>query len=86
MGLVGLGGGAQSVPRRYVQNRNSAYNFCRKLFKILEIYGSINRYSGSNIRAKFDPKIALMLRNWRCLQFGVEKKKRFSKVRRENHI
>jgi len=55
-------GSAQSVPRRYVQNRNYAYNSCRKLFKMLETYNSIDRYSDSNIRAKFDQKIALMLR------------------------
>jgi len=73
-GLVGLGGGVQRVPRRYVQNRNYVYNSCRKLFKMLEIYNSIDRYSDSNIRAKSDPKIALVLRNWRCLQFGVKKK------------
>ncbi len=81
-----LGEGVQSVPRRYVQNRNYVYNSCYKLFKMLEIYNSIGRYSNSNIRAKFDPKIALVLRNWRCLQFGV-KKKRFSKVARgEPHL
>jgi len=60
---MGLGEGAQSVPRQYVQNRNYAYNSCRKLFKMLEINNSIDRYSDSNIRAKFDQKIALMLRD-----------------------
>ncbi len=83
---MGLGGGVQSVPRRYVQNRNYVYNSCRKLFKMLEIYNSIGRYSDSNIRAKFDPKIALVLRNWRCLQFGVKKKNDFQKLLGGNHI
>ena len=83
---MGLGGGAQSVPRRYVQNRNYAYNSCRKLFKMLEIYNSINRYSDCNIRAKFDPKIALVLRNWRCLQFEVKKKTIFKSSEGEPHL
>jgi len=59
---MGMIRSAQSMPRRSVQNRNHAYNSCRKLFRMLKIYISIDRYSDSNVRAKFVPKIALMLR------------------------
>ncbi len=79
MSLMGLDGSAQNVSRRYVQNRDYAYNSCRKLFKMLEIYNSIDRYSNSNIRAKFDPKIALVLRNWRVCNSGSKKTPDFQK-------
>ena len=78
---MGLGGGAQNVSRQSVQNRSYACNFVRKLFKILKIYSNIPRYSNYNVRAILDQETALVLRDWRYLQFGVGKKIRFSKVR-----
>ncbi len=67
------------MSRRYVQNRNYAYNSCRKLFKMLETYNSIDRYSNSNIRAKFDQKITLMLRVDNICNLEPKMKSDFSK-------
>ncbi len=72
--LVGLGGGAQNVSRQSVRNHSYACNLVRKLFKILKIYSNILRYSDYNVRAILDQKTALVLRDWRYLQFGVGKK------------